>query len=207
MPHDCVVAPNGPAGLDRYRKILWLVLCLNAAMFAVEIIGGLIAGSMALQADSLDFLGDAANYGISLMVLGGSLRVRASAAFLKGVTMAGFGVYVLAASAYRAFVLGLPDALIMTAVGILALAVNVLAAILLYAYREGDANMRSVWLCSRNDALANVAVLVAAGLVAVTGTAWADLAVAAVIAALATSGGLTVIRQAMGEIRSTQSII
>jgi Co/Zn/Cd efflux system component len=191
-----------PAIDPRYRRVLWLALAINAAMFVVEVVYGVIAKSMSLQADALDFFGDAANYGISLAVLGSAVHWRAGASLLKGSAMALFGGWVIAASLYRVFVAGVPDALIMGVVGSLALVANLTCALALFGFRNGDSNMRSVWLCSRNDAIGNLAVLLAAASVAVTGAAWADLAVAAVIAALATSAGLSVVRQARGELRA-----
>ncbi len=199
MAADCA-GPAGGLADPRYRRILWLVLAINGAMFAVEAASGLIGGSLALQADALDFLADAANYGITLIVLGRSIRWRAGAALIKGLSMGLFGTWVLGASIYRVFVVGLPDAAIMGTVGTLALAANLACAWLLFAYRRGDANMRSVWLCSRNDAIGNIAVVVAAGAVAVTGTGWADIGVAVVMASLALGASYSVIRQAMAEI-------
>jgi Co/Zn/Cd efflux system component len=192
----------GPADGRRLRHVLWLALVINAVMFAVEVTYGLVARSMSLQADALDFLGDAANYGISLAVLGSTLRRRAGASLLKGSAMTLFGAWVIAGSLYRVFVLGLPDALIMGVVGMLALVANLTCAALLFGFRKGDSNLRSVWLCSRNDALGNLAVLFAAAAVAATGTGWADLGVAAVMATLATTAGLSVIRQARAEMRT-----
>ncbi len=186
----------------RYRRVLWLALAINAVMFAVEVVFGLIADSLSLQADALDFFGDAANYAISLALLGRAIRWRAGGAAIKGGAMALFGAWVLGAAIYRVFVGGVPDAAIMGAVGLLALFANLACAVLLFRFRRGDSNMRSVWLCTRNDAIANIAVILAALAVAVTGTGWADLGVAAVIATLAVSAGISVIRQAHGELRT-----
>jgi Co/Zn/Cd efflux system component len=186
----------------RYRRVLWLALAINAAMFAFEVVFGLIADSLSLQADALDFFGDAANYAISLALLGRAIRWRARGAAIKGAAMALFGAWVLGAAIYRAFAGGVPDAAIMGAVGLLALFANLACAVLLFRFRRGDANMRSVWLCSRNDAIANIAVILAALAVAVTGTGWADLGVAMVIASLAASAGISVIRQAHAELRT-----
>jgi cation diffusion facilitator family transporter len=188
-----------------YKRVLWIVIALNAAMFAVEIVAGQLAGSMALQADALDFLGDSLTYGITLAVLGMSLRVRAGAAMVKGVSLTAMGVYVLGASLWRTFVDGTPEAVTMGVIGAAALAVNVTAALLLLRYRDGDANVRSVWLCSRNDAIGNVAVLVAAGVVAVTNTKWADLAVAAIMASLFLSSSFRIIAQASRELRDAKA--
>jgi len=161
-----------------FRRALWIVIAINAVMFGVEMIAGAIAGSRALQADALDFLGDTLTYGMSLFVLGMALRARALAALIKGASLALMGVWVLGSTAYQVLVLGLPDAPIMGAIGFLALAANLASVAILIRYRDGDANVRSVWLCSRNDAIGNVAVMVAAGFVALTGTAWPDLIVA-----------------------------
>jgi Co/Zn/Cd efflux system component len=196
MPASCCHAP--PAG---YRRVLWLALAINAAMFATEIGAGLAAGSVALLADALDFAGDAANYAISLFVLGLGLRWRAGAALLKGLSMGAFGLWLLAAVAHRLVVDGVPSAPIMGGVGALALAANIAAALLLFRYRDGDANMRSVWLCSRNDALGNLAVMAAASGVFATGAGWPDLAVAAAMAGLALAASLQVVRRAGAELR------
>ena len=184
-----------------YRRVLWVVLGINAAMFLVEISAGLAARSVSLQADALDFLGDAFNYGISLFVLGLSLRWRAAAALLKGAFMGLFGLWVIGATLYNAVFATLPGALVMGSVGLAALAANVGSAVLLFRYRDGDANMRSVWLCTRNDAIGNVAVMLAAGGVVATGSGWPDVAVAAVMATLALTACRLVLKQAVGELR------
>lgn len=186
--------------LPRYRKILWIALIINAAMFMVEIGAGVQAGSLSLLADALDFAGDALNYAVSLAVLASALAWRARAAILKAVSMMGFGLYVLGAALWSVWYGGVPQAVTMGVVALLALLANVAVAMMLYAFREGDANMRSVWLCSRNDAIGNVAVFMAALGVFGTGSAWPDLAVASLMAALALHGGWTVIRQARGEL-------
>ena len=150
-------------GLSRdYKARLWAVIALNASMFAVEMGGGAMAGSQALQADALDFLGDTLTYGMSLAVIGLSLRVRATAALIKGATLALMGLWVLGATVWHAFVLGTPRAEVMGLIGFLALAANVASVLILIKYKDGDANVRSVWLCSRNDAIGNVAVMLAA---------------------------------------------
>ena len=155
--------PNAEQGQDpRFRNILWLALISNAVMFVVELVASVFSGSVSLQADALDFFGDAANYGISLFVLGMSLKARSSAALFKGATMALFGLWVIGSAIYRAMVGTVPDAAVMGGVGLLALVVNVGVALLLFRYRIGDSNMRSIWLCSRNDALGNIAVMLAA---------------------------------------------
>jgi len=185
--------------LPRYRRVLWLALIVNAAMFAVEVVAGIGAGSLALLADAIDFAGDALNYGVSLAVLAAALAWRARAAIVKAVSMIGFGAFVLARAAWHGEV---PEPITMGAVAALALAANVGVAAMLYTFREGDANMRSVWICTRNDALGNLAVGAAALGVFGTGTAWPDLVVAALMAALALSGGVSVWRQARAELRS-----
>jgi len=186
--------------LPRYRKILWIALIVNAAMFLVEIGAGVQAGSLSLLADAVDFAGDALNYAVSLAVLASALAWRARAAMLKAVSMMGFGLYVLGAAVWSVWHGGMPQAFTMGAVALLALAANVAVAWMLYAFREGDANMRSVWLCSRNDAIGNAAVFLAALGVFGTGSAWPDLAVASLMAILALHGGWTVLRQARGEL-------
>lgn len=193
-------------GLDpRYRRALWLVIALNAAMFAVEMGAGVLAGSQALQADALDFLGDTLTYGMSLAVIGMSLQVRATAALIKGITLGLMGVWVLGSTLWHALVLGLPRAEIMGLIGILALATNVTSVLLLMRYKDGDANVRSVWLCSRNDAIGNVAVVVAAFGVWGTATGWPDIIVAAVLAALFLQSATKILRQALAEWRTTRS--
>lgn len=184
----------------RYRRILWAALIINAAMFAVELGAGFRSNSVSLLADAIDFLGDAANYGVSLAVLSMALTWRAKAALLKGTSMLGFGAFVLARAVWVAKTGSVPEAATMGSIGLLALIANVTVALMLYTYRTGDANMRSVWLCSRNDALGNIAVMLAALGVLGTGTAWPDLAVAAVMASLAIWGGASVIRQARQEL-------
>jgi cation diffusion facilitator family transporter len=184
----------------RYRKVLWVALVINATMFVVEIATGVKAGSVSLLADSLDFLGDAANYGISLWVLGMGLATRAKASLLKALSMAAFGVWVLGSAIWHAVTGVLPSAETMGIVSVFALAANLSVAGLLYTYRDGDSNMRSVWLCTRNDALGNIAVMIAALGVFATGKAWPDLGVALIMASLALSSAWLVIRQARREL-------
>ena len=187
--------------LPRYRRILWIALILNALMFAIELAGGYRAGSVSLLADAIDFAGDAANYAVSLAVLAAALSWRARAAQLKAVCMIGFGLFVLGRAAWGAWTdSAIPHASTMGVIATMALIVNVAVAWMLYAFREGDANMRSVWVCSRNDAFGNLAVMAAAIGVAGSQTAWPDLAVAGVMAVLALSGGWSVLRQAKGEL-------
>jgi Co/Zn/Cd efflux system component len=186
----------------KYRKILWFALLVNAAMFAIELGAGFRSGSVSLLADAIDFLGDAANYGVSLAVLTMAMAWRSKAALLKGVCMLGFGFFVLGRAVWAAKTGLVPEAATMGVIGFLALAANVIVALLLYNYRTGDANMRSVWLCSRNDAFGNIAVMLAALGVFGTGTAWPDLAVAAGMAGLAIWGGWSVIQHARHELYS-----
>lgn len=185
-----------------YRRALWAVVAINAAMFATELAAGALAQSMALQADALDFLADTLTYGISLYAIGRSARLRAGVALVKGVSLAAMGVGILALTLYRTLVLGMPDAFVMTGVGALALAANLASVLLLLRYRNGDANVRSVWLCSRNDAIGNVAVIAAAGAVAWTGSAWPDLIVAAAMASLFLHSATLIVRQSLRERRA-----
>jgi Co/Zn/Cd efflux system component len=189
-----------------YRRVLWAVLAINLAMSAVEIAAGVAAGSASLQADALDFLGDAANYALSLFVVGMALHYRAMAALVKAATMGIFGLWVLGVAAWHGWHGTLPAAFTMGAVGLAALAANTLSFGLLWVYRRGDANMRSAWICSRNDMLGNLAVLLAALGVVGAGTGWPDLIVAAGMAVLALQGAATVIMGAMAELRSSRFI-
>lgn len=203
MSHACCgpAAPSAPVVDPRYRRALWVALVVNATLFAVEIAAGLRSGSVSLLADAIDFLGDAANYGVSLAVLGMAVPWRARAALLKGLTMGAFGLFVLGKAAWTAAAGTVPEPLTMGVVGVLALAANVGVAVLLFAWREGDANMRSVWLCTRNDAIGNLAVLAAALGVFGTASAWPDLAVAAIMGVLALTAAVAVVRQARGELK------
>lgn len=201
MGANCCNHDSAPRHDDgRYRRILWIALLVNLAMFLVEIGAGLKSGSVSLLADSLDFLGDAANYGISLWVLGMALAWRARAAQFKAVSMLVFGLGVLGAALWHWWQGEVPSAPTMGLVGSLALLANVGVAVLLYAYRDGDSNMRSVWLCTRNDALGNLAVLAAALGVFGTGSAWPDLIVAGIMASLAVHSAIAVLRHADGEL-------
>ena len=206
MADACCSPP--PLNLDRhrgnksYRRVLWAVLAINAVMFLIEIGAGLAAGSVSLQADALDFLGDAANYAISLMVVGMALRYRAAAALAKGLTMGAFGLWVVGTVIWHAAHGTLPSAFTMGAVGVAALAANAASFGLLWAYRKGDANMRSAWICTRNDVLGNIAVLLAALGVFGSGTGWPDVIVAAVMAGLALQGAVVVAQQSTAELRA-----
>ena len=186
--------------LPRYRRVLWIALAVNAVMFFVELAAGYRSGSLSLLADAIDFAGDAANYAVSLAVLSAALTWRARTALLKSFCMMGFGVFVLGRALWSMFYGVAPDAATMGAIGFLALVANVSVAWILYAFREGDANMRSVWLCSRNDAISNIAVMIAAVGVMGTRSAWPDLAVAAVMATLALTGGWAVMQHARREL-------
>lgn len=195
-----------PAGFDgtdpRYRAVLWIVIALNGVMFAVETLAGHLAGSQALKADALDFLGDTLTYGLSLAVIGRPLRVRSAAALAKGVSLLAMGLWVFGSTLWQVLVLGLPRAEFMGIVGFLALAANLASVLLLARYKDGDANVRSVWLCSRNDAIGNVIVMVAAGLVWWLASPWPDLAVAFVMAGLFLHSATLILRQAFDEWRS-----
>jgi Co/Zn/Cd efflux system component len=201
--HCCAPPPlnlEPGKGARSYRRVLLMVLVINAVMFAIEVGAGFAAGSASLQADALDFLGDAANYGISLFVIGMSLRYRATAALAKGATMGAFGLWIIGTLVWHALHGTLPSALTMGAVGLAALVANAVSFGLLWAFRSGDANMRSAWICTRNDVLGNFAVLCAALGVFGTGTGWPDVIVAAIMAALALQGSMTVMKQALGEL-------
>lgn len=203
--HSCeheTPAPHQIADLGRYRKVLWIALGVNLAMFLVEVAAGLASRSLSLQADAIDFAGDAMNYGLSLAVLTSALSWRSYAAIGKAISMMAFGMIILGEALWAVWSgSSVPNASAMGAVAILALVANVGVAWMLYAYREGDANMRSVWLCSRNDAIGNLAVVAAAVGVFGTSRAWPDLVVASLMAALATSSGWTVLQQARREMR------
>ena len=198
--HDDHCQPHSASTAPGYRRVLWIALAVNALMFVVEIAAGLRSGSVSLLADAIDFFGDAANYGLTLAVLGMGVVWRARAALVKAASMLVFGVAVLVQAVWAMAQGTVPQALTMGLVASLALAANVGVAVLLYSFRSGDANMRGVWLCTRNDAIGNVAVMLAALGVFGTGTAWPDLAVAAVMSALAISAGWSVLRQARREL-------
>ena len=184
-----------------YKKRLWVVIAINAGMFAVEMGAGQMAGSQALKADALDFLGDALTYGISLAVIGASLSTRALAALAKGISLLMMGMWVFGSTLYHVFVLGVPQAEVMGVIGFMALAANVTSVLLLAAYKDGDANVRSVWLCSRNDAIGNVAVMIAALGVWGTATGWPDLIVAGIMAGLFLNSAWQILVQAIQERR------
>lgn len=199
--HDHGCCEPGAATDSGFRRVLWIVLAINFAMFLFEAGAGIGSQSVSLQADALDFLGDSANYAISLFVLGMVLRWRTGAAMAKGIAMGMFGLWVIGATVWSIVFQGRPSAFVMGSVGVLALAANLISAFLLYRYREGDANMRSVWLCSRNDAIGNLAVVAAASGVFATGSNWPDLVVAAIMASLALYASVKVITHATKEWR------
>ena len=182
-----------------YKRALWAVIAINGTMFFVEMSAGLAAQSMALKADALDFLGDTVTYFISFLVIGQPLLMRARVAFLKGLSLGVFALIILGATFYRVFVSGAPDGMVMGQIGALAFAANVLSVLILLKFRNGDSNVRSVWLCSRNDAIGNLAVICAAFGVARTGAAWPDLVVAVVLAGLFLTSAVKIIRQSLGE--------
>lgn len=198
----CQIEPKNEGMSRGYKRALWAAIIINGLMFLVETLAGGLIKSQALQADALDFLGDTVTYALSLYVIGMSARVRSTAALMKGVSLGLMGVWVFSSTLYHVFVLQLPEAQAMGAVGFLALFANVVSVLLLLKYRDGDANVRSVWLCSRNDAIGNVAVIFAAGGVWATQTSWPDLIVAGFMAGLFLWSATQIIRQAVQERRS-----
>jgi Co/Zn/Cd efflux system component len=185
----------------RYKRILWTVISINGAMFLAEMAAGQLAGSQALKADALDFLADTVTYGLSLAVIGASLCTRATAALAKGVSLSLMALWVFGSTVYQTLILGLPQAEVMGVVSLLALAANLASVLLLRPYKDGDANVRSVWLCSRNDAIGNVIVMGAALAVWGTATAWPDLLVAAIMAGIFLTSAVQILRQAWSEYR------
>ena len=203
MSADCCGQGVTFEGLSAdYKRRLWFVIAINAGMFLIEVGAGALAGSQALQADALDFAGDAATYGISLAVIGYSLRVRAWAALAKGASLTIMSMWVFGLTAYHVLVVGVPRAEIMGSIGFLALAANVASVLILMRYKDGDANVRSVWLCSRNDAIGNVAVMLAALGVWGTMTKWPDLIVAGAMAAVFLYSSVQILRQSVRELQS-----
>ena len=201
--HDCR-APDTDSG---YRRILWVALGVNLTMFLVEIIASFVAGSVSLRADALDFLADALNYAIALAVIGLSLRWRAGAALVKGGIMALFGLWVAGSIVNNAMLRAVPEAELIGAIGLLALAANVFVAALLYRYRANDSQVMSVWLCTRNDCIANIGVMLAGAGVWISGTPWPDIAVAAVVAYLGLSSAVRIARRAIVEMRGADAFI
>ena len=184
-----------------YKRILWIVIAINVVMFVVEMGASIASQSMALRADALDFLGDSLTYSITLLAIGHSLRWRASAALFKGITLALMGLWVLGSTLYRTLVLEIPNEMIMGSVAMMAFTANLISALLLLKYRNGDSNVRSVWLCSRNDAIGNLAALLAAGAVFATQNPWPDLIVAFAMALLFLHSASLILRQAIAELR------
>ena len=189
-------------GVDpRYKRVLWFVIALNGAMFVTEMAAGQAAGSQALKADALDFLADTVTYGLSLAVIGASLRTRSMAALAKGVSLSLMALWVFGSTLYQTLVLGVPSAEWMGGIGLMALAANVASVLLLMRYKDGDANVRSVWLCSRNDAIGNIVVMGAALAVWGTTSAWPDLAVATLMAGIFLTSSVQILKQAWSEYR------
>ena len=206
---DACVCSGNPVfdGVDQtYKRVLWVVIIINAAMFFVEMSAGKLAGSQALQADALDFLGDALTYGLSLAVIGMSLKTRSMAALLKGFSLLAMGLWVFGSTVYQVLILGVPKAEIMGLIGLLALAANMASVLLLMRYKDGDANVRSVWLCSRNDAIGNVAVMIASIAVWFTVSAWPDLIVAVIMAGLFLRSSQLILVQAWKEYHSGEDM-
>lgn len=191
---------------DIYKRRLWMVIAINAGMFAIEMTAGQLARSQALQADALDFFADAVTYGISLAVIGASLKTRSMAAAAKGVSLFLMGLWVFGSTIWRVFQGGVPEAPVMGVIGFLALAANVASVLLLMSYKDGDANVRSVWLCSRNDAIGNVIVMIAAVGVWGTATAWPDLIVAGIMAGLFLSSSVQILSQSFAEWRAGEPV-
>jgi Co/Zn/Cd efflux system component len=205
MSASCCGPRPDPANSLRWQRVLWVALIVNAGMFGVELYAGAAAESHALKADALDFFGDAANYAISLLVAGMALVWRARAALFKGATLAVLGLFVLGSTVSSALYGSTPEPQTMGAIGTLALIANAVVALMLFQFRSGDSNMRSVWICSRNDSIGNVAVVAAAAGVFGTGTAWPDLLVAAVLATLGLTGGWQIVRQARSELQHVRA--
>lgn len=205
MSANCCPSPVAAVN-PAYRRILWVALALNVAMFFVEIAASAFADSTALLADAVDFFGDAANYGISLAVLALAPAWRSRAALIKGCTMGLFGIFVIGNVFWSAAAGSSPEPFAMGAVAMLALLTNVGVAVMLYRYRTGDANMRSVWLCSRNDAIGNIAVMFAALGVFGTGSAWPDLGVAIMLGLLALLSARSIISEALRELQNGKRI-
>lgn len=201
----CAPATVTPVLDPGWRRVLWIALIVNVGFFIGELVAGAVARSAALQADALDFLGDSANYAISLGVASMALAWRSRAALAKGWTMLAFAAWVLANTAWHAYAGTLPSAVVMGGVGFVALLANGGVALMLWRYRGGDANRRSAWICSRNDAIGNLIVLLAAAGVFGTHTGWPDVIVAGVMGALGLQGGLQILRQAHAELRLNPS--
>jgi Co/Zn/Cd efflux system component len=194
-------------GVDpHYKRVLWTVISINGVMFVTEMLAGHVAGSQALKADALDFLADTITYGLSLAVIGASIKTRAVAALSKGLSLSAMSLWVFGSTLYQTLVLGIPRAELMGAIGLLALAANLASVLLLMRYKDGDANVRSVWLCSRNDAIGNVVVMIAALAVFGTESAWPDLAVAGVMAGIFLTSSIQILKQAWTEYRGPRPV-
>ncbi len=182
-----------------YKRRLWAVIAINTVMFGVEMTAGQVAQSQALQADALDFAADALTYGISLAVIGAAIKIRSTVAMAKGISLLLMGLWVFGTTLYRVIDIGVPEAGVMGAIGFLALLANLASVLILVKYKDGDANVRSVWLCSRNDAIGNIAVMIAAVGVWGMSTGWPDLIVAGIMAGLFLSSSVQIIEQARAE--------
>jgi len=194
-------------GVDpHYKRVLWTVISINGVMFVTEMLAGHVAGSQALKADALDFLADTITYGLSLAAIGASIKTRAVAALSKGLSLSAMSLWVFGSTLYQTLVLGIPRAELMGAIGLLALAANLASVLLLMHYKDGDANVRSVWLCSRNDAIGNVVVMIAALAVFGTESAWPDLAVAGVMAGIFLTSSIQILKQAWTEYRGPRPV-
>jgi Co/Zn/Cd efflux system component len=204
---SCCNNQNFDGMSSTYKRVLLVVIALNASMFVIEIRAGVMAGSQALQADALDFLGDTITYSISLFVIGMPLVWRARTALVKGLTLAVSGTWILASTLYQSLAFSLPRPEIMGVVALLALAANLISVVLLIRFRNGDSNVRSVWLCSRNDAIGNLAVLLAASGVWATDTAWPDLLVAGIMASLFLWSAMQITKQAIRELRTVGNAV
>jgi Co/Zn/Cd efflux system component len=199
----CQNQPKFDGVSAEFKRALWIVIVINGVMFVVEMIAGRISQSQSLQADALDFFADTITYGLSLYVIGMSIKVRSSAALLKGFSLAGMGLWVLGSTVYQSFLPSLPQAEVMGLIGFLALLANSLSVLLLIRYRNGDANVRSAWLCSRNDAIGNIAVMLAGSGVWVSNSAWPDLVVASLMAGLFLWSAVQILRLAYEEYQSS----
>ncbi|MFT5135353.1 MAG: Co/Zn/Cd efflux system component [Arenicella sp.] len=205
MSASCHSDSNFDGASPQYKRVLLIVIAINALMFVVELSYGVVGQSQALKADALDFLGDSATYALSLWAIGRSIETRTNVAMIKGVSLLLMAVWVLASTIYYMFVVNSPSAPIMTGVALAALTANLISVVLLMKFRDGDANIRSVWLCSRNDAIGNVMVLIAAGVVLLSGSHWPDLIVALILAGLFANSALQIISQSRRERRDPQS--
>lgn len=196
-------SPRPPHVTPAYRRALWIVVLLNVGYGVVEMVGGFLSGSQAVKADALDFLGDGLITFLGLLAISWSLRWRARAALLQGLFLGVLGVGVLATTVYRVVVQQQPEAELMGALGLVALLVNMASVAVLIPHRTGDANVRAVWLFSRNDVIGNATVVLAALLVAWTASPWPDLVVAGVIAGLFLHSSWSIVRDARDDLRAT----